>query len=49
MQDEADTVSGQKTRRTWIPAHVIKRLDKPFLTYASKYVGPKVKLLIESV
>lgn len=51
MQDEADTVvrSGKKDRRTWILGHVTKLLDKSFLTYASKHMGPKANLLIEPV
>lgn len=50
MQDEAETVvRSEKNRRTWIFGYVTKLLDKSFLTYASKHVGPKVNLPMEPV
>lgn len=50
MQDEADTVV-RSEKKTEEPGFLVvtKLLDKSFLTYASKHVGPKANLLIEPV
>lgn len=49
MQDKAGAVVRSENRKNQDLGHMIKLLDKSFLTYASKYIGPRTNLLMEPV